>query len=333
MKHAHRVRTRQSGLTLVELMVAMTIGLLLLAGTASLFISNKRIYREQEELSRLQENGRFALEMMLNDVRMSGYVGCHDDLANLTNQVSTNAQTLTSYLARVEGSDEAANWLPSNATQEVGNMVAATDGITIRYLDPVNIDADTPMVLTTPMNPSVLDGDLVVADTTGLAVGDLAGISDCATSDVFAITGLSATTISHAALSKGYGTNAQIMRLVARRYFIRDGGNGRSLWMVENGGAAQELIEGVDAMQVMYGIDADADTFPDSYGTADDADAAGWANVVSVRVALLLRTVEANPNNEIDSRIYGLLDQAVGPFDDRRRRRVFSATVAIRNNT
>ena len=53
---------RQQGFTIVELMVAATLGLLILAGAISMFISNKRIYTEQDEMGRLQENARFAMK-------------------------------------------------------------------------------------------------------------------------------------------------------------------------------------------------------------------------------------------------------------------------------
>ena len=61
----------QAGLTLVELMVAMVIGLLLLAGISQVFVSNKQTYRLLEAQSHVQENGRFAFEFMARDVRMA----------------------------------------------------------------------------------------------------------------------------------------------------------------------------------------------------------------------------------------------------------------------
>lgn len=64
---------KQKGFTLVELMVAMTVGLFLTAGIISLFIGSKQIYRATEALSRLQENGRFAFEYLSRDVRQVGF--------------------------------------------------------------------------------------------------------------------------------------------------------------------------------------------------------------------------------------------------------------------
>jgi len=51
---------RQQGLTLVELMIAMVIGLILIAGVIQIFLSSQQAYRTQESMSRIQESGRFA---------------------------------------------------------------------------------------------------------------------------------------------------------------------------------------------------------------------------------------------------------------------------------
>lgn len=64
----------QFGLTLIEIMVALLLGAFLLAGVVQIFISNKQTYRVQQSLSRLQENGRFALDYLNRYIRQTGYV-------------------------------------------------------------------------------------------------------------------------------------------------------------------------------------------------------------------------------------------------------------------
>ncbi len=63
----------QYGLTLVELMIAMTIGLFLVAVIGNLFVGAKQTYRTQDNLARLQENGRFAMELLGSNIRDAGY--------------------------------------------------------------------------------------------------------------------------------------------------------------------------------------------------------------------------------------------------------------------
>ncbi len=69
----YRAKSNESGLTLVELMVAMAIGLFLVAVIGTLFVGAKQTYRSQDNLSRLQENGRFAMELLGRNIRDAGY--------------------------------------------------------------------------------------------------------------------------------------------------------------------------------------------------------------------------------------------------------------------
>ena len=63
----------QRGLTLVEILVALMISAFLIAGVIQLFIGSKQTYRGHDALSRIQENGRFVMDRMASDIRMSGY--------------------------------------------------------------------------------------------------------------------------------------------------------------------------------------------------------------------------------------------------------------------
>ena len=72
---AAHTRSCQSGLTIVELLIAVFIGLVIVTGVIQVFISSKQTYRVQDNLSRLQENGRFALEVLGNTVRIAGFKG------------------------------------------------------------------------------------------------------------------------------------------------------------------------------------------------------------------------------------------------------------------
>lgn len=64
---------RQRGMSLVELMVAMTIGLIITVVIANLFLGTKETYRTQDDLSRIQENLRFAFQVVGRTVRLAGY--------------------------------------------------------------------------------------------------------------------------------------------------------------------------------------------------------------------------------------------------------------------
>jgi type IV pilus assembly protein PilW len=69
---AHSSR-RQQGLTLIELLLSMLLGVFVITGAIQIFIGTKQTYRTQEAVSRLQENGRFALDIFQQSLRMTGY--------------------------------------------------------------------------------------------------------------------------------------------------------------------------------------------------------------------------------------------------------------------
>ena len=82
-RHAsQRAATRHAnaGLSLIEIMVALAIAAILLFGLSQIFIGSKNVYRLQEGMSRVQENARFVLQYLENNVRMAGYMGCGNDV-------------------------------------------------------------------------------------------------------------------------------------------------------------------------------------------------------------------------------------------------------------
>jgi type IV pilus assembly protein PilW len=117
---------------------------------------------------------------------------------------------------------------------------------------------------------------------------------------------------------------------------VQDGVAGPALWRIvssQNNGNPEEMIPGVEKMEIQYGVDTNADTVVDQYSDADAVEAAGnWSNVISARVAILVRSPEAN-SPELDKRTYRLLSKDVGPFNDRYQRSLFTTTVALRNRT
>ena len=125
---------KQQGLTLIELLIAMLIGTLLILGASSMFIANKRVYKEVDYQGRLAENARFAMEMMIRDLRMAGFIGCAVREEVVNNLAVPDGTELLSYISKssgaiqpnsIEGSEGGANWLPSGSTD-----VTAGDGVT-----------------------------------------------------------------------------------------------------------------------------------------------------------------------------------------------------------
>ncbi len=330
---------RQKGMSLIEVMIAMVIGLLLLSGAMTMFMSNQRVYREQNEMGLLQENARFLMHLLVRDIRRAAFVGCVDEITNVTNNlpaadiqvtdIKNFSVSATSNL--IEGSENGANWQPSNSTESIASMITATDGtpsdaITVRYLK------STGILVTGTMAGN---GDDIITDGIGtLADGSYVAIGDCGGTDIFQITTIvgdnTAATITHGGLSRTYDDNARMYILGTYRYGIGNStnGTGPALWRTTPAGD-EELIEGVESLQILYGEDTSADGLANSF--IDAGTVADWSNVVSVKIAVLMRTVDENNTNDDDGTTYSLLGTNVGPINDKRRRRTFSATVEIRN--
>jgi type IV pilus assembly protein PilW len=105
--------------------------------------------------------------------------------------------------------------------------------------------------------------------------------------------------------------------------------------MDSNGGAASELAEGIEDMQILYGLDTDGDRQPNRYlraGAAGLTTQTHWSNVVSVRVGILARTLDTK-DTDTDTNTYDVNGKTVGPFNDRNQRRVFVSTILLRNLT
>ncbi len=101
-----------------------------------------------------------------------------------------------------------------------------------------------------------------------------------------------------------------------------------SLWRRRGLNPVEELVEGIEQIQVQYGVDTNGDVIVDEYRTANNV--TDWNDVISVSVALLARSLEEY-GVETDQRSYTLLDVTVAAPGDRRLREVFTATASIRN--
>ncbi len=296
-------RSHQTGFTLIEILVAMTLGLLLLAGVLQIFINSKASYRFNEAQSRLQENGRFALQMVAEDIRIAGFWGCQG-----------SGVLVVDHLNPPGGS-----FVNPALSGIIGTEVAGTpDSITLQGAVggglPVNSHTVATATITTSAN-------------NGLAQGDLFLVGDCTRADLLQITNPNpgAGTVNFVTGGSNitgptvaYGVNAVLYRAGSVAYTIANGNSGQpSLFRSVNGAAPTELVEGVEDLQIVYGADTNGD------GTANIYDTANIVNmntVVSVRVDLVLRSLDDNIASTVDANA-----------GDRRLRRTFSSTIVLRN--
>lgn len=360
MKLNNTSATTLRGFSIVEMMVALSIGLILTLGVVQLFATNKANYEVTDDLSMLQENARFAMNFIMNDLRRVGYFGCPDNISTMTNNIVVNDPAdvgdlwdLSFSLEGYDPSISTTTWFPSTFTGLPANRVAGMDMITIRYLD-----VRDPEAITNASATSV-----TVGDVTGFQTDQFVGVSDCSSTDAFQITAVNTATgaITHGTtggtgtpgnddpnLSRQYdpadAASVSPLRLV--RYYIGTGTSGTSLYRqtIDGGNVvSEELVPGVENMQILYGVDTTGlatgigDGIPDEYlragqvgVTADLSDANWWSRVISVRIGLSVRT-EDEYGTVVDTRNRNLNGTPTGVPNDRRQRRLFTSTLLIRN--
>ncbi len=351
------------GFTLVELMVAMAIGLIILAAVAQIFATSRGTYGLQEGMARVQEGGRFGMEFLAVDIRMAGYAGCNSDLTLGTPDGSGDCKTgevcniasgatapeifnpdgIQGHVYTGTGTALGA-WTPalSSGYFSAGEVMPETDVIIIQRVSTTgaNLSGNT-----TPDNANI---KIVKSESLckSIAQNDVLMLSDCKSGDVFRTTntpnciGAGDVTIAHAGggntqnrMTHKYGNDAELFKLVSRAYYIGTGASGepalfRKELVTGVGITAQELIEGVEDMRILYGEDTDADKVANIYSTANNV--SDWGNITSVRAGLLVRT-PANVDTEPDIKTYPVAGVSVGPFGDKRRRHAFTTTIQRRN--
>jgi type IV pilus assembly protein PilW len=364
MGHAHGIvkrRRRELGLSLVELMVSMVMGVFLLAGVVSIFIANRQSYRTADALGRVQESLRMTAEYLGRDLRGTGAFGCvaanlestsaHDcalmhqkrGLKNLVNGgAGSHEHGFERPIVGMNADDSEDGWTPALDASVSSLLPAPASGSDVLVVRVPTGPALT--VLGHGTNPEGED-DLTVRSVDELATGDIVMVTDCESAAVFQISALTPApdgssaerSVAHAvggmpgnqclALGKHY-VNGQLMRVATRVYFVAPGASGQaSLFRQERDGDPVELVEGVENLQITYGVDPDGDGRLDEYREAD-AIAGGWDQVVSVRIDYVV----ASPGDNIttEPQTYALAGETF-TAPDRRLRQVSSFTVAVRN--
>ena len=321
-------RRSERGFGLIEIMVSLVVGMILTAGLVRMLSSSKRIYRVEADISQMLDSGRFASHYLEREVREAGNVGCGGlQTVHVTNNlVGAPAAYSVTPTTAVTGLDNVA----------AGNPYGATAGSDILLL---RKGSSVYRRLSSAMGNGAA-AIQVGAAVEGVAAGDVAVIADCTEVDVFQVSGTAvgggAVSLFHGAgfnqsanLSKAYGTDATVMAYRSSAYFVAPAPAGMpALWRQEGGDVPLEMVDGVEDMQLRYGEDTDGDGVANRYATA--AAVTDWSGVVTVRLELLL--VSDDDNIARAAQAYTLDGVAVMPTD-RRLRRVFTTTVAVRGRT
>ena len=321
----NRNRRRQRGFSLLELLLAAAVGALTTAAVAQLFVSNARAAVLQTGQARLQESARLAMHFLAGSARSAGYLGCgHGMLADGLGGTWRGDLTQDVTIA-VAGADNVGDAEDVPAWRLEGReLKPGTDVVLFRRIEGLGYDI---------AQPFDADGELVVASTLAPASGQVAVLSACGRLGVLGIQSvarsggvtLAASVDVDALAPTGFvygdpaGPAATVLaEVVSEIYFVARGrfvdNRGERTWSLwRKAGRADEVVSGIDDLQVLYAIDpspTDADPAPRRYVTGDRI-GAGTVRAVYLRVTA----------SSVD---------AVGD-DDQPLAQTVSQTVALRN--
>ncbi len=336
----------QQGLSLIELLIAMTLGLLLISGMIAVFAGNKHSSDLNSAMADIQENARFALDNIASEIRMSGFQGCLDlnfvSPNLLGNDMPTTDLQATAAMGSIIGAGNL--WSPAPPPGFLAanhNAIPGTHALTLQFGSP----ATYPLVqsVSTGAVPDTV-GSVVIDITPGisreefnLSVGDLGVIADCNGADIFRIssiaTGANTATIGHAASANSSGAFTRIyaggadaptkfMRFVSSVYYVGDTGltndNGDAITSLYRqslpyGDMAlnppTELVTGVEDMRISFGIRTGDDSL--TYVLASDPQY-NPRRIESIRIGLLLSSRNRIAQDD-DTNTYVLAGQMIEP--------------------
>lgn len=355
---------RSRGFSLVELMVAITLGLIVLGALLGLFAGTRAANRSTTGISGLTDGGRFALDFISASGRVAGFYSCsnasrHRTILNAgaTPLPFSFSNPVGGYEAAATGPGTALVLPPGPATADgavgdwTGGLDAALAGKVVKGSDVLVVRTSLPRTGATPALPvyvtAIADGtDNFAVNTPGnLATGQIAVIADCVNAVSFQVTAFDGINVFHdvggapgnsvSALPISFSVGAEVMPLTTTVYYIGVGADGDgALFVMDLNGTgvftARELVPDIENMQVLYGFDVTGNQTSYQYRTADQV--TNWGQVASIKVAVLAASAPNAVTPPAAAATFNLLGTTVTAPIDSRSRQSFDATITVRNS-
>ena len=320
----------QGGLSLVELMVAMLLGVVLSLGAVNLFLQSRMSFLQDEQSARMLEGGRYAQRYLSRELSMAGFYGgilrgddissnlasgsdnCYDWLADTTHSVEHRNNVVDS--AGVESGT--GDTLPSACLSSTDTIVPGTDVLVIRRVG---------------------DRAHFLRDETATVTGSSTFDSDTA---YLRLEDYNVSTTLETGNNVGTGGSKPLavweyrpQLLFVRDWSVTDGDGVPALCRKEMSSAGMGptncLVEGVENLQVEFGIDTDDDYIPDRY-LASPTDAQ-LSFAMGARIYILMRSTDELAGYTND-KAYTLGSQTVSAQNDGLYRRVYQTSILLRNS-
>ena len=340
MKTLTRAFADQRGVSLIELMVALIIGLFLIFGAVTIYQQSRTAFRTTEAVARLQEVARLAFDVLEADVRMASYWGLNNRADYIINRAAPGAGTPAPFTAdqgeRINqcGTGASSNWAINLAEYIAGSNNSFPYAATCGSVGTASATSDTLLVRrAADAAPASLDPDRIYLQTSRIQGTMFVPSSGCT------------SPTNPACIPPAYAPPASQSRaLVVHGYYVATSSTFRtdvpalrrkSFGNVNAAIAAdavtdEEIVPGVEDLQVRFGVDTNGDTNVDQYVNPGSVPAG--ADVISATIWLRIRS-EDREIGHVDGRTYQYADMtsAWTPPNDNYRRIVVSKTIQLRN--
>ena len=257
-------------------MIALLLSLLLIGGVVQIYLGTKSTYKVTGGLSRLQGNTRFSTDMIARDIRMAGYIPCSQPQAQL-NVVNSTDWWAPLFTNSIRGFENGDNPFPDDSVNEV---LPGSDSILIlrggSQVEAINFydTANNEFIMQRDLGGDdwVESGSLMIACDSRQASLFQAGTVQSGNPTIVSVADGSASETpgnTTTNLNATFSHDSQLANYRAIAYYIANSnsGNGNSLYRrylnvngsMQNAPLKEELIEGVDTMHLLYGLDVDDD--------------------------------------------------------------------------
>lgn len=300
----------QRGLTLIELMVSLALGLLIVVAMVMLFVGSSTARREVEASADVIENGRYAIDVLTRELSQTGFYG------SLVVPTGSTAKSCSIVIA--EWRDSLAihvlGWNNNDAGPGCFSRKTGTDAIFIQRASTCSVG-----------DPGC---EAEVASHAYLQVSECG--SQYATVPFRVEAGLSGVTKFDLQNKECVATATKLApkRKLIRRFFYieNDVLTYRDMTLTGLAGAAVPLVENIEQMQIEYAIDSTGDGSPDSFSSTPGV--ADWPNVIGARIWVLARSSAPSRNASTAMTFeMGDLPTPTSPPADKLKRRVYSAYI------
>ena len=329
---------RASGFSIVEFMIAITLSLLVLAALTGVFVSNSKSRDETEKSNQQNENGRYSLQVLTDDLELAGYLSHFNlPLAGLALPTALPDPCATATASLIQA-------LPLH-------IQGIDGGDSLGCIQDVHLGSDIVIVrrvstcISGTTNCALIGGSHQFQASLCSNSNELGSLNP---SNYFR---LDSNLGNLNRTARNCTTVADMRQYLTHIYYIADNdvsGDGiptlKRAELSETGGggfASVTIANGIQDLQLEYGVDTNNDGAPDIYHSDPASLAPGpattnWANVTAVKLSLLARNLTQS-GGFTDTKTYSIgLDSSgtpnvLGPFNDQYRRHAYQTTVRLQN--